>query len=182
MGEFSPGLRIEVEADPSRDAVNLRYKFEMRRGIQRGERREIRRELSNPYRATNVGFGISYTLPVVVAVLAARPGDLILLEAPEAHLHPRGQSRLGQLLARAASGGVQVIAETHSDHVINGVRVAVHDGLIPPEMAGFLYFHWDPNAEEGTPVVRRVLVDSDGRLEDWPEGFFDQIENDLSNL
>jgi predicted ATPase len=182
MGEFSPGLRIEVEADPTRDSVSLRYRFETRRGIQRGERREIRRELSNPYRATNVGFGISYTLPVVVAVLAAKPGDLILLEAPEAHLHPRGQSKLGQLLARAASGGVQVIVETHSDHVMNGVRVAVHEGSVSPETAAFLYFQWDPDAEEGTPAVRRVLIDEDGRVEEWPEGFFDEMDRNLEML
>jgi predicted ATPase len=182
MAEFSPGLRIEVEADPARDSVSLRYRFETQRGIQRGERREIRRELSNSYRATNVGFGISYTLPVVVAILAAKPGDLILLEAPEAHLHPRGQSKLGQLLSRAASGGVQVIAETHSDHVMNGVRVAVHQGLISPDAAAFLYFQWDPKAEEGTPTVRTVLMDKDGRVEEWPDGFFDEMDRSLETL
>lgn len=170
MGEFSPGLRIEVQADPTRDSVSLRYKFEARRGI------------SNSFRATNVGFGISYTLPVVVAVLASRPGDVILLEAPEAHLHPRGQSKLGQLLARAASGGVQVIAETHSDHVMNGVRVAVHEGLISPDEASFLYFRWDPKAEDGTPTVRTVLMDRHGRVEDWPEGFFDEMDRSLETL
>lgn len=170
MGEFSPGLRIEMQADPTRDSVSLRYRFEARRGV------------SNSFRATNVGFGISYTLPVVVAVLAARPGDLILLEAPEAHLHPRGQSKLGQLLSRAASGGVQIILETHSDHVMNGVRVAVHEGLISPDAAAFLYFRWDPKSEEGTPTVRRVSMDRDGRVEDWPEGFFDEMDHSLEIL
>ena len=182
MGEFSPGLRIEVESDPTRDSVTLRYRFEIQRGMQRGAKGEVLREVSNSYRATNVGFGISYTLPVVVAVLAARPGDLILLEAPEAHLHPRGQSKIGQLLARAASGGVQVIVETHSDHVMNGVRVAVHEGLISPETAAFLYFGWDPKAEDGTPTVHTVPMDKNGRVEDWPEGFFDEMDRSLETL
>ena len=119
---------------------------------------------------------------MVVAILASRPGDVILLEAPEAHLHPRGQSKLGQLLARAASGGVQVIVETDSDHVMNGVRVAVHEGLISPDTAAFLYFRSDPKAEDGTPTVRTVLMDKYGRVEDWPEGFFDEMDRSLETL
>ena len=170
MSEFSPGLRIEARADHPRDSVTLRYKFEARRGV------------SNSFRATNVGFGISYTLPVIVAVLASKPGDIILLEAPEAHLHPRGQSRVAQLLARAASGGVQIIAETHSDHVINGVRVAVHEGLIPADSVSFLYFRWDPKVEDGVPTVRTLAMDENGRIDDWPEGFFDEMDQNLEKL
>jgi predicted ATPase len=170
MSEFSPGLRIEVEADPARDAVSVRYRFEARRGI------------SNSYRTTNVGFGISYALPVIVAVLTANPGDVILLEGPEAHLHPRGQSKLGELLARAAIDGVQVIAETHSDHVINGVRVAVHQNLIPAPSAEFLYFNWDPRVEDGATTVQRLVMDEHGRIEDWPEGFFDEMDRSLEIL
>jgi len=170
MSEFSPGLRVEAEADPERDSVRLRYRFEARRGV------------SNSYRATNVGFGISYTLPVVVAVLASHPGDLILLEAPEAHLHPRGQSKLGELLARAASDGVQIIVETHSDHVMNGVRVAVHEDLISPGTAQFLYFQWDPKKEDGATGVEKIVMDDHGRVETWPAGFFDEMDRNLEIL
>jgi predicted ATPase len=170
MGEFSPGLRIEVEDDPNRDTVSLRYKFEERRGV------------SNSFRATNVGFGISYTLPVLVAILSAERGDVVLLEAPEGHLHPRGQSRLGELLARAASSGLQLVVETHSDHVMNGVRIAVHQGIISPDVAQFLYFQWDPRKQDGATTVRRVGLDAHGRLEDWPEGFFDEIDRSLEIL
>jgi predicted ATPase len=170
MGEFSPGLRIEAEADHARDVVSLRYRFEARRGV------------SNSFRATNVGFGISYTLPVVVAVLSAKPGDLILLEAPEAHLHPRGQSKLGELLARAASGGVQIIAETHSDHVMNGVRVAIHEGIISARTARFLYFQSDPKADDGATAVQTITIDDHGRVENWPSGFFDEIDRNLETL
>ena len=170
MSEFSPGLRIELMADVTKDAVSLRYRFEARRGV------------SNSFRATNVGFGVSYTLPVVVAILSASPGDLILLEAPEAHLHPRGQSRLGELLARAASSGVQILVETHSDHVMNGVRVAVHEGLLPSNNAGFLYFGWDPKLEDGATSVRQIVMDEDGRINDWPDGFFDEMDRNLEIL
>ena len=72
--------------------------------------------------------------------------------------------------------------ETHSDHVMNGVRVAVHEGLISPDTAAFLYFRWDPKAEDGTPTVRTVLMDKYGRVEDWPEGFFDEMDRSLETL
>jgi predicted ATPase len=170
MSEFSPGLRIELAADVTRDAVSLRYRFEARRGV------------SNSFRATNVGFGVSYTLPVVVAILSASPGDLVLLEAPEAHLHPRGQSKLGELVARAVSSGVQVLVETHSDHVMNGVRVAVHQNVLPASSAGFLYFGWDPKVEDGATSISPIVLDEDGRISNWPEGFFDEMDRSIEVL
>ena len=80
---------------------------------------------SNEYRPTSVGFGIAYVLPVLVALLSANEKYMVIIENPEAHLHPRGQVAMGELIARAAAAGVQVIVETHSDHVLNGVRLAV---------------------------------------------------------
>lgn len=70
------------------------------------------------FTVTNVGFGISYVLPVVVSLLKAKEGELVIVENPEAHLHPKGQRKMGKLMARAAQGGVQIIVETHSDHVL----------------------------------------------------------------
>src|SRR5438046_1441121 len=80
---------------------------------------------SSEYRPTNVGFGITYALPIVVSILSARPGSLVIIENPEAHLHPRGQVRMGELLSLASTAGIQVLIETHSDHVLNGIRLAV---------------------------------------------------------
>jgi predicted ATPase len=77
---------------------------------------------------------------------------------------------------------VQVIAETHSDHVINGVRVAVHQNLIPAPSAEFLYFNWDPRVEDGATTVQRLVMDEHGRIEDWPEGFFDEMDRSLEIL
>lgn len=73
----------------------------------------------------NVGFGISYTLPIIINGLLAEEGSIMIVENPEAHLHPSGQSRIGQFLSVIAASGVQVIVETHSEHIINGARVAV---------------------------------------------------------
>ncbi|WP_180834594.1 AAA family ATPase, partial [Vibrio parahaemolyticus] len=63
-------------------------------------------------------------LPIVLALLVTKPGGLVIIENPEAHLHPKGQSYLGRLIQRTAEAGVQVIIETHSDHLLNGIRVA----------------------------------------------------------
>ena len=87
---------------------------------------------SSEYRPTNVGFGITYALPIVVSALSARPGSLLIVENPEAHLHPRGQVKMGELLCQASEAGIQVLIETHSDHVLNGIRLAVRDSQSRP--------------------------------------------------
>ena len=132
---------------------------------------------TRPYRATNVGFGLSYTLPVILAFLS-EPGTLCLIENPEAHLHPRGQTKLGELAARAASAGVQIFVETHSDHFMDGVRIAVRDGLIKPDDVTFNYFQREGN----TATVTCPEINEDGRLSEWPEGFFDQADENLDRL
>lgn len=133
--------------------------------------------LSEAIRPANMGFGFSYALPVIVAGLLTRPGDTLIVENPEAHLHPGGQSQLGRLLARVAGAGAQVIVETHSDHVINGVRLAVaEDGSIHPDSALIHFF----GAEAAGSVP--IGLTGKGELTDWPDGFFDQIERDLGRL
>ncbi len=100
LGEVSPGTRITLTPNSDTDTVSLQYSF------------VIGNQESNTYRATNVGFGITYVLPILVAVLSSAPGSLLLIENPEAHLHPRGQARMGELLALAAACGIQVVIET----------------------------------------------------------------------
>lgn len=98
-----------------------------------------------------------------------------MVENPEAHLHPAGQSRLGGFLARVAGSGVQVLIETHSDHVVNGVRLAVAAERTIAADDTIVHFFG-----EGEPAV--IELNEHGRLTEWPDGFFDQIENDLGRL
>jgi predicted ATPase len=166
MGEVSPGTCLTINSNPALDIVSLQYSY----------------GLSNNYRATNVGFGISYTLPIVVAVLASPPGTLLLIENPEAHLHPKGQSQMGQLLALAASCGVQVVIETHSDHVLNGIRLEVHGGKIDPKD---VQLHFFQRREENGQALSEVVsprIDRNGRIDRWPDGFFDEWDNSLEAL
>ncbi|MER5783691.1 DUF3696 domain-containing protein [Streptomyces mobaraensis] len=164
IGELCPGVDIQVAAIEGTDSVRLSYGFDGPQGTRR--------------RPTNVGFGLTYALPIVVSCLTARPGSLILLENPEAHLHPRGQTRMATLASAAAAQGAQLVVETHSDHVLNGVRLAVKRGMLAPEQAALHYFRGDGTGVE----VVTPRIDRDGLLDQWPEGFFDELENTLDEL
>ena len=80
-------------------------------------------------RAVHTGDGLVQVLPIVVAALSAAEDSLLLIENPEANLHPAGQAHMGEFLAEVAAAGVQVILETHSDHVLNGIRRAVKQSI-----------------------------------------------------
>lgn len=134
-------------------------------------------EETRHYRPIHTGFGVTQTLPIVVAALSAKEGDILLIENPEVHLHPRGQAMMGQFLAEAANAGVQVIVETHSDHVLNGVRRAVKSGGIPAESVAIHFFR--PRAE-GEAQVISPLIDGFGNIDSWPDGFFDQFDKDMN--
>ena len=168
LGEISPGTRISLIPDYDMNIVELRYSSVF--GTSN----------SNSHRATNVGFGVAYALPILVAVLSSAPGALLLIEHPEAHLHPQGQAQMGELLARAASCGIQIIVETHSDHVLNGIRVAVHDGKLDPDDVQLHYFQ--RRKQNGQVEVISPHIDHDGRIDQWPDGFFDQWEKSLEAL
>lgn len=131
--------------------------------------------LSEPLRPANMGFGVSYALPIIVAGLLARPGSTLIVENPEAHLHPAGQSKLGRFLARVAGSGAQVLVETHSDHFLNGVRLGIVEGRL---LAGDAIIHFF--GDQATPTS--IEVTERGSLSEWPEGFFDQLDVDLTAL
>jgi predicted ATPase len=134
--------------------------------------------LSEQIRPANMGFGFSYALPIVVAGLLAPPGGLLIVENPEAHLHPAGQSRLGRFLGRVAGSGTQVVVETHSDHVVNGMRLAAaEDRTIEPEQ---VVLHFFGDGPQTSPTA--IDLTARGGLTTWPEGFFDQLEQDLGRL
>lgn len=167
---ISAGTRLTTTYRPDLNVATLTYRFEM------GE------NVTPDFTPVNVGFGFTYVLPIIVAVLAARPGDLLLIENPESHLHPQGQAQLGALLACAASDGVQLIIETHSDHLLNGVRVAVKEKNIKPEQVSVYYFERDPDAEEHVTEIVQPAIDANGRLSQQPRGFFDEYARQLDRL
>lgn len=168
MGEFFVGFEMDLSPVTRANAVTL--------GVRTSRDTDF-------HRPVHTGFGITQVLPIVVAVLARKPDDLVLIENPEVHLHPAGQSRMGGFLADAASAGVQVVIESHSDHVLNGIRRAVKQGRIEPDMVALYFFRPRHEAEAtGVAQVESPSIDADGNIADWPTGFFDQLDHDMNYL
>jgi len=126
---------------------------------------------------SNVGFGYSTILPIIVTGLIAKPGEKIIIENPEIHLHPKAQSALIDFLVKVANTGVQIFIESHSDHILNALRIAVLKEQLTSEDANILYFQGN-----NQKTVQQIPIQKDGRIEEWPENFFDQIDNDFSVL
>lgn len=116
----------------------------------------------------DVGFGISQILPVIVALLQAQPGQIVYIEQPEIHLHPKAQINLAELLIAAANRGVQVIIETHSDSLLLGVQTLIAEGKIPQNN---VILHWFSRDDSGKTVITSSDMDSIGAYGDWPEDF-----------
>jgi predicted ATPase len=127
-----------------------------------------------------VGFGLSYTLPVITALLVSTivPGSLVIIENPEAHLHPRGQTEMARLISLCVQAGAQIIIETHSDHLFDGIRIAAKRY----KMADTIQIHWFELDENKNTEVYSPVLSNDGRINEWPKGFFDQFEINSSEL
>lgn len=170
LGEISPGVRLNATEITGTDKVLLDYQF------AKGQ------QYTNRFRPRNVGFGISYVLPIIVALLSTQAGDIVIIENPESHIHPRGQVELGRLISLAASTGVQIFVETHSDHIVNGVRVAVKEGLVNQHSINIAYFDKVTTETEQYSRIRSIRVDQKGELSDYPEDFMDEWTNQLLKL
>lgn len=125
------------------------------------------------FRPVNVGFGYSYVLPVIVGTLLADKGSIVIVENPEAHLHPKAQSRIMEfLIEQSLDKELQLIIETHSDHVINGMRIAMKKGKLTPSDCVIQHFSY--SNDSCAPIVTCITSDSKGNLSDYPEDFQDE--------
>lgn len=170
LGEISPGIRIRT-ASVNQDEVLLEYEFG-----------QPIYGMTNRFKPQNVGFGITYSLPVVTALLSAKPGSLLLIENPESHIHPRGQAELGKLIALVAQNEVQIVVETHSDHIVNGIRVGIKEGILSKERTVLFYFKKVITKEEQYSAVTDIYLDKNGTLSEEPEGLLDEWGNQLLKL
>lgn len=116
----------------------------------------------------HVGFGVSQALPVVVALRAASPNQLVYIEQPEIHLHPKAQTAMADLLVAAANRGVRVVAETHSALLLLAIQTALAKGKIAPSA---VKLHWFQRDEQGCTKVTSADLDQQGRFGEWPEDF-----------
>lgn len=166
MQELIPGIEVRAQFYPDTNIASIR--------IKKGG------AISEWSRPGNIGFGVSFVLPIIVSGLLAPKDGLFIVENPESHLHPEAQSIMGRFLALLSSGGVQVIIETHSDHILNGVRLAaIDDHPIKQDNIIIHHFYIDPedNYKRG-----EIKITKTGSLTSWPNGFLDQTERDLAAI
>lgn len=168
LKEISPEIDLHITSGET--SYKIDYDFSRGNG----------KSATNKFKAYNVGFGISYALPVIVAALHSPKGSLVIVENPEAHLHPEAIASLMELIAKAANAGIQFIIETHSDHIVNGMLVAVKKELIESE--NVKVYHFDRQKEMHATTTTCLEVVEDGRIKHQPKGFFDRMDKDLDIL
>jgi predicted ATPase len=154
------GLTWKVRAKPV-DATQAEIQVGRLPQSQRGGAQDL-------VNVADVGFGVSQTLPVLVALLTAQPGQLVYLEQPEIHLHPRAQVELADLLVESAARGVIIVAETHSALLLLAVQTRVARGRIDPDL---VRLHWFRRRDDGTTEITSGKLDQSGAYGDWPEDF-----------
>ncbi len=167
MGKISPGIRLNTEllAGDQEARLTISYNEDW--------------FVSSNNSPINVGFGIPYVLPIIVALLTINEGSIILIENPESHLHPKGQTAMAELMARAAACGAQIICESHSDHIINGVRVCVKEQVVNKDDVTIAYFNKDSSLNTVASIIQ---IDKNGNLDDYPSGLIDEWGNLMSRL
>jgi predicted ATPase len=129
---------------------------------------------------THVGVGVSQALPIVVLSLLAEKGSTLIFEQPELHLHPRVQSRLADFFMSLIFAGKQCVVETHSEYLISRLRLlsAKADGSLVSDNIGIFFVE-----KHGVQsAYRKVEVTQSGAINNWPSGFFDEAEQNASEL
>lgn len=163
MNDIVRPLQIMAQKIDATDYATLKFKVENGQWVQ----------------STNMGFGVTYALPIILAGLLVPKGGLLLVENPESHLHPAGQSAMGLFLGWLSGKGVQVIVETHSDHILNGIRRAIAERkYVEASAANVLFF----DIESRDEMCTQLSFSDNGSISQWPKKFFDQYQIDTAAL
>lgn len=175
--ERSNTLEFHVEKWLKEVSPNIELKTEL------NKKQNIASFSINGFTPFNVGFGVSYTLSIIVqllysVILFKKEGikSIVLIENPEAHLHPRGQTKIAEFISIISNYGVQVIVETHSDYILDGLRLSVKDKIIEHEKTRIYYFELfkdEINYDWNNTKVVMPEISEKGLLNQWPTNFFD---------
>ena len=172
LNEINDNVKISATSDAATQSAKLTYQYYY------NDDKSL--SITSEQNPLNVGFGLTYVLPVIVAILKSKPGDFLIIENPESHLHPKGQSKVAELCAIAAHNGVQIIVETHSDHFLNSLRVATKNKIINSDESQIYFF---AKEKDGLETIAHALnIDQEGQIDEWPKGFFDEWDNKLNEL
>jgi len=130
-------------------------------------------------RPFHIGTGVSYISGVIIAGLSAKKNDIVIIENPEIHLHPKAQSDLAEFLCFIANAGIQIIIESHSDHIFNGIRKAIAIKTISQKHVSINFFELDENL---LTKNTRIEISASGRVVKHVTGLFDQFDDDLDEI
>lgn len=120
---------------------------------------------------SNVGFGVSQVLPLIVEGFYSNPNSTILIEQPEIHLHPKVQADLGDLLIELTRQGRNIIVETHSEHLISRLTRRIAEGTKFTHQDLAIYYF---SQKEKYTQIQNIHINELGQFENWPEGFFEE--------
>lgn len=181
IGTENPNLDFQVNAWLSKIMPGVRVTAAMNMDTLTAQTR-IGNDFTQitPALATNFGFGVSYSLPIIVEALTAKKGSMLIVENPEAHLHPAAQSAIGIFLAKMAYSGLRIVIETHSDHVITGIQRFIAENRDWHSNATINHFSFDKESQ--MPSVTPITFDNLANYSEWPDGFMDQSQKDFIEL
>ena len=166
MGDFLPHIRIKTEESKVCDDIKLKYEFPD----------------DFILKPENCSFGISNALSIITALLSVKKGSLLIIEHPEIGLHPKSQSQLGKLISLVSQNDVQVIIETHSDHILNSIRAEIKEKKLDKDKFIMFFFQKIQKEEKNMSVVTSIQVDKNAELSDYPKGLLDEWANQLMKL
>ena len=128
-------------------------------------------------KSINMGFGYSYILSIIITILLAKKGSIIFIENPEAHLHPKAQANLMEMICEYATKGIQFMIETHSEHIVNSARLfsLQSDKPIINDNISIHFFDEHFNVYE-------IKIEKNGLIKNWPAGFFDLEKQQLMEI
>ena len=150
---------VSIKRLGNRDSEPFQVQVRKSGGRLKGPRRNL----------IDVGYGVSQVLPVITELLREDAPDMFLLQQPEVHLHPRAQAALGSLFCQVASSGRQLVIETHSDYLMDRVRMNVRDKSVDlkPEDVSILFFERDALDVN----IHSLRIDEDGNILDAPDSY-----------
>ncbi len=129
----------------------------------------------HPY---NVGTGVNFIAETLIACLASKPGNTVIIENPEIHLHPAAQAAVLDFLVNIANADIQVIIESHSDHFFNGIRRSLKQETISTDKVSVYNF----TKKNGLTNIDKVNLSNFGGIENYIPGMFEQFDIDLDYL
>lgn len=161
--EYLTGYSVKAEEVDGTSIVKVAYKT---------------KNTTKEFRPCHVGTGVSYLATVIVAALSCTKNSVLIIENPEIHLHPGAQSKFIEFFSFFASRGLQIIIETHSDHIINGIRKEIRRGNIELSQVGVYFMKQN---EKDTNAIK-IDFTPKGAIINMQDGFFDQFDEDLDEL